>query len=132
MITIRHYIANDYPMVAAWWKDWGENRFSPTMLPAESTFIAEIDSVPVSCVCLFLTNCNELSYLGNFISNPSAKGASKQEANRELLKFVKQFATDSGYNHVLAFAKEDKLKTHFETLGMRKTLENLDSFVVGE
>jgi hypothetical protein len=131
-ISIRHYTPQDFKMLESWWKYTNQAGLTESMLPNETTFVMEIDSVPASCVCLYLTNCYELAYLGNFVSNPELKGPKRHEANKELMKFIKDFANESGYKHVLAFAKEEKLKTHFETLGMRKTLKNLDSFVVGE
>lgn len=128
--NIRHYIPQDYPMLKEWWVAHKEMPSPISYLPPESTFILEINGVPTSCITLFFTNCTEISYLGNFISNPNTKGPDRHEGNKQLLKGVTEFAKACGFKRVLAFAKEDKLKEHYPTLGMRKTCENLDSFVL--
>lgn len=132
MINIRHYTEKDFPMIENWWKANNEVAPSISMLPMDTTFIMEMNGQPASCLCIFLTNCKEYSYLGNFISNPELKGPERHEANKEFLKFIKTFAGAAGYKRVLAFAKEEKLKTHYQNIGMRNTMKNLDSFVVGE
>ena len=132
MYNIRHYEAKDFPMIDSWWKAHNEIGPTPSMLPTDTTFIMEMEGQPASCLCIFLTNCKEYSYLGNFVSNPEFKGPERHKANKYFLMFIKEFANAAGYKHVLAFAKEEKLKTHYENIGMRKTLKNLDSFVVGE
>jgi len=132
MITIRHYEAKDFPMVDSWWKAHKEIGPTPSMLPLDTTFIMEMEGQPASCLTILLTNCKDYSYLENFVSNPELKGPGRVEANKEFIKFFTIFAKAAGYKNILAFAKEEKLKTHYETLGLRKTLTNLDSFILGD
>lgn len=128
-ITIRPYKKEDWEMVAWWWNTSGEVSPLETMMPLDSSFIAEIDGVPALAVCLYLTNTPEVAYVENFIGNPELKGVSRVSASHVLLDHISKFASDLGYKRILCMTEKDVLKNHYQKLGFTKTLDGVATFV---
>lgn len=129
-----HYIINtykstDYPLLKSWWEKTDEVVPQEEMI-SPTTFILEIDEVPIISVGILLTNCSAAAYLSNFIGNPDCNSDVRQFASEEIIKFITEYAHAKGYKRVLAFAYKEKLKTRFRELGMRPTLSNLEAFVL--
>jgi hypothetical protein len=70
MIKIREYQKSDWEQVESWWKSAGEVAPKASMMPLESSFIAEIKGYAALAVALYLTNTPEAAYVENFIGNP--------------------------------------------------------------
>lgn len=129
IITIRLYNPEDWKMVKSWWDI--QNEFAPleTMMPLNSSFIAEIDEVPALAVCLYLTNTPEVAYVENFVGNPELKGTSRKEATNILLNHITKFAFEMGYKRLLCMSEKPILKAHYEKIGFTKTLDGVATFI---
>jgi hypothetical protein len=127
---VRNYKHSDYPMLCSWWKERGEACPSKSMLPLNSTFILEKDGKPIYSISAYATNCSGISFLENFIKNPSF---SRQDQDRDysqlIVDYAVRFLKDNGYERVVCFSYKDNVKKRYEELGMTKTLDNLSSFV---
>ena len=128
MITIRNYKKSDFAMISGWWKKANEIGPLETMLPPESSFVAEIDNVPSLCVSLYLTNITEFCYAENFIGNPEMKGTLRREASHVLAKHVEGFAKNRGYKRLLCMAHKGPVKHRYEELGYSRTLDDVTTF----
>lgn len=128
--NIRNYSHKDFPLITSWWKE-AEEPYPPTssMLPEESTFILELDSKPVFCLSVYLTNCKEYAYLGNFISDTKLKSPYKKLASQKLMDVVLNFAGDLGYKQVICMSAVSKLQKRYQEMGFIPTISNVQTFV---
>lgn len=129
MIEIRPYFADDWEEVEGWWKASGEIPPLPTMMPLESSFIAEIDEKPALAVALYLTNTPELAYVENFIGNPAVKGGLRREAALALSHYIATFAKQRGFKRLMCLTEKPALKTRYMELGYHPTLGGVTAFV---
>lgn len=129
IITIRNYVKKDWPMVFSWWDM--QKEFAPleTMMPLDSSFIAELDGNPALAVCLYLTNTPEVCYVENFVGNPEFEGFSRQDATKVLLDHISNFAHGLGYKRLLCMSEKTALKSHYENIGFKRTLDGVATFV---
>lgn len=128
-INIRNYKKNDWPMVKGWWDVQKEYAPLETMMPTNSSFIAEIDGNPALAVCLYLTNTPEVCYVENFVGNPELKGLVRKEATKILLNHITKFAFDRGYKRLLCMSEKPVLKAHYESIGFTRTLDGVATFI---
>lgn len=128
-ITIRSYQKNDWPIILSWWK--AENEIAPieTMMPLDSSFIANIDGQPALAVCLYLTNTPEITYVENFIGNPEFRGSVRNKATHILLDHINNFAAKLGYKRMLCFSEKPALQSYYEKIGFTRTLDGVATFV---
>jgi len=126
---IRAYTSSDFPVVESWWKDANEIPPSITMLPESSTFILELDNIPTFCLSVYLTNCKEYAYLGNFVSNKKIKNKFRKQASQKLMDYTLCFAGELGYKQVICMSHVDKLKNRYNEMGFHTTLTNVQTFV---
>lgn len=129
MIEIRPYFAEDWNEILAWWKASGETPPLPTMMPLESSFVAEVDGRPALAVALYLTNTPELAYVENFIGNPQAKGVARREAAYALSHHIANFAKGRGFRRLMCLTEKPALKTRYMELGFHPTLGGVTAFV---
>lgn len=127
MFTIRQYKKEDFKMIESWW----DNKYPPTieMLPESSTLILEIDKVPAYCLSVYLTNCKQYAYLGNFISNNKLKIENRKEASQVLMDSVCGFARELGYKNILCMTNVSKLKERYKEMGFTPTISDVQTFV---
>lgn len=128
MFSIRSYREADYPTIHSWWKAQNEVAPNPGMMPADSSFILEVDGRPTIAVCLYLTNTKEICYVENFVGNPNCELSSRREGTRLLLAHLKEFATQHGYLRLLCLAHAPKLKSYYQEIGFTPTLDNVMGF----
>lgn len=126
MINIRKYKVEDLTMLQSWYSAIGWT-LKETSLPKDTTFVLEVDNIPVLSGCLFLMNCEDACMIENFIGNPEHKELRKDKLPI-LLKHLEQEAKKAGYKTVVLFSFEDKLKKLYENLGFTKTLDNVTTF----
>ncbi len=117
MYTIRHYTEQDFPLIKSWWEACNENPPTEELLPLGSTLILEFKDLPALCASLLLTNCKGISYIENFIGNPSLKGKQRQEASKTFMDLISNFAFDCGYSRIVGYTYSDKLKDYYKSLG---------------
>lgn len=128
-MLIRNYRESDFQSIARWWDAADETAPIPTMLPTDSTFVLEIDSIPVLCITVYTTNSNEVAFLENFVGNPTFKGPKRRDAAQILVSYACDWAKERGINRVICFAYKEPLVKRYQELGMRKTMTNITSFV---
>lgn len=128
-ITIRPYESKDWPMVLSWWEM--QKEFAPleTMMPIDSSFVAELDGNPALAVCLYLTNTPEVCYVENFVGNPEFKGPVRKEATKILLDHISSFAHFLGFKRMMCMTEKTILKTHYESIGFTRTLDGVATFI---
>lgn len=129
MVEIRPYFADDWGEIERWWKASGELPPLPTMMPLESSFIAEIDNKPALAVALYLTNTPELAYVENFIGNPKAKGVARREAAYALAHHISAFAKSRGFQRLMCLTEKPILAKRYQELGFHPTLGGVTAFV---
>lgn len=113
LIKIKKYKKSDWPMVQSWWHESGEIAPFETMMPLDSSFIAEIDSIPSLAVCLYLTNTHDVAYVENFVGNPASAGPARREATVILLDHISKFANELGYKRLVCMTEKPVLKNHY-------------------
>lgn len=128
MITIRPYRKDDWAQVDSWWKESGEIGPLETMMPLESSFIAEIDGTPALAVTLYLTNTPELCYVENFIGNPALKGGERRLATYMLLEHITKFANLLGYKRLICMTEKPILVERYKEIGFTPTLSGVTTF----
>lgn len=129
MITIRHYTKADWQMIEDWWKASGEIAPLPSMMPLESSFVAEINNEPALAVAVYLTNTPALAYVENFIGNPKTKGEERKQASHVLAAHLCSFAKARGYQRLLCMTEKPILMAHYHKLGFTPTLGGVTTFV---
>lgn len=129
MYTIRSFKQEDYPMIKHWWELANQPPPSLSMLPESSTLILEIENKPAFCLSVYLTNCSEYAYLGNFISDRSIQGPQRKEGSQILMNAILSFANALGYKQVICMTAEPKLQQRYKDMGFQPTISNLQAFV---
>jgi hypothetical protein len=128
-ITIRDYTDEDWSVIDSWWKSSGEVGPLQSMMPPDSSFIAEIDCVPALAVCLYLTNTKEICYVENFIGNPDLKGNFRKLATAILLDHITLFANRLGYKRLICMTEKPVLVERYKEIGFIPTLSGVTTFV---
>jgi hypothetical protein len=126
-MNIRMYTPRDYEMLASWWKEQGEQAPIREDLPLDSTFILEADNLPLFSICAYMTNVKGLSYLENFVGNPSYKKDRKKYAEF-IVNYACDFLRDKGYLRVVCLSNKHKLMNRYQELGMTKTADGISAF----
>lgn len=129
MFNIRPYTLSDFDTIHSWWTAAKECPPVLGMMIPNGSFILELDSVPALSLTVFLTQSKEMAYIEGFIKNPLFKGVSLEEQGSALWQECFNYAKNRGYNRVLCLCQEPSLFSKYERFGMRKTANNLSSFV---
>lgn len=128
-VNIRQYKNEDYEMIKSWHIiSTGETPMDGLMIE-NGTFILERANIPALCLTVLLTQSNQVSYCFGYIKNPLFKEQNLENEGRALWEHCFSFAKEKGYNNILCFSNVDKLKDKYQRFGMRKTMDNLSSFV---
>jgi hypothetical protein len=128
MMQIRSYRESDFAMLNEWWRRHDELGPLPSMVPAETTWVLEIDGCPALSVSLVLTNVPEYCYVENFIGNPELAGPARQSAVADLLQYIEEFARSKGYRRLFCMAHRGPLKQRYQEIGFTQTLDNVGTF----
>lgn len=128
-IAVRPYRESEFRMIEAWWHEQNEVAPLPSMMPIDSSFIAEIDGKPALAITIYLTNCKEVAYLENFVGNPAMKGSDRRVASHILLDHVQKFAKARGFRNLLCMAHKPQLERRYVELGYRQTLGGVSTFL---
>lgn len=128
-IQIRAYTEADWPVIWDWWIQSGEVAPLPTMMPLESSFVAEIEGEPALAVALYLTNTPEVAYVENFIGNPKVKGIQRKRAAKLLSDHIATFARSRGFQRLLCMTEKPVLKERYIELGFYPTLGGVTTLV---
>jgi hypothetical protein len=127
--TIRPYRESDWPTIEGWWIASGETPPLPTMMPLESSFVAEIDGKPALAVTVYLTNTPEVAYTENFIGNPKLRGSERTSAAVILSNHIAEFAKAKGFKRLLCMTEKWALRARYQQLGYEPTLSGVTTFV---
>lgn len=126
-LKIRNYKQEDYKEISQWTKDMpviGED-----LLSKSSTFVLEMNEIPVFALTVYFTNCKEICFLDNFVGNPAMKNERK-EHTQLLFTYAEKLAKELGYKRVVCFSNIPKLISKYETFGYSKIMN--DTCVLGK
>lgn len=124
---IRQYTKDDYDTIAGWWREHRES-YPPIDFVPDTTFILEADGIPMYAISVILTN-TPICYLEYFVSNPNFD--SNHNMSQQIVDYAAEFAKSKGHKYSIIFSYKDKVKARYADLGMKRTLDNLSSFVRG-
>ena len=128
-ISIRLYNESlDYEMLSSWWEGHGQAAPRKDMLPEDTTYVLEVNGKPLLSACLYLMNCKAASLVENVISNPLIFLPNRKQLVSALFSHIENVAKSKGYNTLVIFSYEDKVKNRYEELGFTKTLNNVTTF----
>lgn len=127
-MNIRQYKDSDYDMLVKWWNDQGEAAPEKDLIPVESTFVLEVNNVPIYSLSAYLTNVKGMAFFENFVGNPLYK-KERKEYSVAIMAYVENFIKEKGYKRVVCFSYKDKVKSRYQEMGMKKTLDNISSFI---
>lgn len=127
-IVIRAYRPEDFPILRTWWVKRVEAPPTEGMMPEGTSYVAEIDDVPIASMCWVRTNMKEVAYSSNFISDPDAEDVARRRAVELLFAYICNDAKAAGYKYLLAFGYQPKLTERFKKMGYRHTSACLNSF----
>lgn len=127
--SIRPYKDIDYELVASWHKMQGEPAPERDMMPLDSSFVVELDGVPVAAIAVYLPNTPSFAMLDNLVGNPEITGLSRRDAVNALINHCKQFAQWNGYKRIFCLAYRDKLVTRYKEFGFRPTLQGVTTLI---
>ncbi|MES2355615.1 MAG: hypothetical protein V4568_14695 [Pseudomonadota bacterium] len=128
-ISIRPYHEADWRMVDEWWGSTGEVHPLPSMMPTDSSFIAEVGGVPALAVTVYLTNSTEVAYVENFIGNPSLSGESRRAAASVLADYISVFAKSLGHKRLVCMTEKESLVKRYKELGFIPTLSGVTALM---
>lgn len=128
MFLVRPYEADDYLMIASWWREHQEIGPTEAMLPVESTFIVEQNKMPVLCATLYLTNTKEFCIVDNLVANPNVK-EKRKHAVEVMDEHLVMVAKKLGYKKLLCMTEKPVLKKRYMEFGFMPTLENLTALI---
>lgn len=126
---IRPYVSNDFNEIVSWWTKQNECPPTPGMMIEDGTFVLEIENIPALSLTVFLTQSKEISYIEGFVKNPVFKGVSLEAFGSKLWEHCFQYAKEKGYNRIICYCIENKLKDKYARFGMTTTCSSLTSFV---
>lgn len=129
MTMIRNYQASDWMLVSDWWAQSGEIGPLPTMMPIDSSFVAEVHGKPALAVAVYLTNSPEIAYCENFIGNPEFRGSERRLAAQHLSEHVANFVRGRGYKRLICMTEKPVLMGRYKELGFSPTLSGVTTLV---
>lgn len=115
-------------MIRSWWTDQKEFPPFPEMMPEESTWIAEIDGIPILSLTMYLTN-GGFGWAENFIGNPNFRNSKRKDAANEIVAHMIEFAKSKGLKRIVCMSEKQKLVFRYSELGFTETLNGLTSLV---
>jgi hypothetical protein len=125
-MTIRTYNKKDWPEILDWWIAAKEIPPPKESMTTDSTFILEVNNEMMASITIYLTNCKEVAFLENIIRNPKFKN---KDGIQSLVQHAELFIKENGYKRLIGLFYKDKLKNRMQTMGYKKTLDNLSSLV---
>lgn len=126
-INIRKYNKQDFELIQSWWKVLDKG-LSEHTYPEESSYILEINNIPLACASLYLMNSPIACMMENLISDPNSEIDNKSKYINQFILFLEETAKKQGYISIIAMTYVDKLKDKYSTLGYKKITENLIVF----
>jgi hypothetical protein len=127
LYNIRLFNADkDLQMLQAWNAAYNEVAPVQETIPADSSYVLEIDSTPALFLSLIKTNAS-YCYFENYCGNPEFKGK-RLDATEHLIQYVSNEAKKAGHSLILTFAYKPKLVEQFQRNGFTKALDGLTAF----
>jgi len=126
-IIIKKFDKSQYTMIKSWWDFYKEQAPELIMMP-ETSYIMSVDSKPILCVSLFLTN-GPLAWIDNYVGNPELKGSMRKECGHILLTYLEDTAKDAGKDRMFCMSINQKTTKRYIELGFTKTCENITTFI---
>lgn len=127
MLSIRGYRESDFPLIKSWWVDQNELPPLPTMLPHDSTFVAEFNRRPIASITVYYTNCKDVAYVENLGGDPAMKGPLRKEAVAMLFSHVDKDAKSRGCKFLGAIGPNEKLERYYNGFGYLTTLRGVST-----
>lgn len=124
-ILIRNIdLSKDFDTVVSW------HQPAPlqSMLPEESTFVAESNGKLLASITMYLTNTIKFAQLDNLVADPSIPKTLRHKAVEELVSHCESHARSLGYQGLFCFTYRPGLVKRYQELGYTKTLEQVTTF----
>lgn len=129
-MKIRPYTPADFLMISRWWQLASTTGPLETMLPLDSTFIAETaDGQPALCTTLYLTNSIQFAMVDNLIANPELTLDTRRKSIAVMQAYLDNFAKQLGIKSLLCFCENQALKQRYVEIGYLPTLHNVTTFI---
>lgn len=117
-------------MLLEWWRMRSEYPPSEDMMPEGTSYIVEVDGVPIASMCWIMTNVRAAAYCANFISDPQSNREIRRFAISILFDHILEEANAMGHHKLLAFGYKPKVMDRFLDMGFVPTLQGLSAFVI--
>jgi hypothetical protein len=124
---IRPYRPEELDQIQVWWKERDEVPPTADMMPADSTFIVEVDGVAAAHISAILTNCKAMAYLENLGSNPALPKAQREAAVSAAVDHGMAFIQQRGYGAAIWFSYKPKVTEIYRKWGT-PTLTGVTTF----
>lgn len=125
---IRPIEEHERPMLQSWWIEHGMMPPEGQMMPLESTYLMEIEDVPMLSVTIFWTNAS-VAWADNFVANPGVPAACRKKSTSTLLQFLESLSKTRGKDRLFCMGATESTKRRYEQLGFRRTLDDVATFI---
>ena len=116
----------DFDMICGWHIE-RNMPIPPRDIYPVTTYIAELDGVPILSCSLFLMNAPGCAKVENLIGSVN-NSVARREAVPMIFRHIESIAKAWGYSRLVLFSYEKHLKEKYEGLGYTRTLENVTTF----
>lgn len=128
-MKVRELEPGDLKEVLSW---WGDEPIDESMYSKDSSFVVEANGKLLVAVTMYLLKSGPpLAWIDLLIGNPEESGKERQEATRKLLRHIENYGRLRGLKGFFCMTEKPKLKTYYENLGFRRTLEGVTTFGKG-
>lgn len=128
-MIIRPLQASDYPHIVKMWESQYETPPSLEAMPHESTFVLDVEGVPIAVLSVILTNCKLYALLENFVADPIFRGKARHDGVRALIQYAENFASALKYKKSLCLAPSPSLKRLYRKYGYSPTLSGVTTMI---
>jgi len=117
---IRHYGAEDYPLVKQWWEGHGWTAVEEKFLPRPG-IVCLVDGVPAGAVWLYMSNSNGVAMMEWLVVRPDLPARQALEVIRHLLAGVEIECREADYGVIFTTARQAGLARILEKAGFVET-----------
>lgn len=128
VFSTRFFRRDDYLLLRSWWTLRKMVPPQIDMMPEESTFIAEVNGIPVASVSIILTNTGT-AWVDNFIADPESDTEMRKIAMDLTWEEIKRSLKTQGYVRLFAMSVNPRTRRRYEHFGFKKTLENVTTMM---
>jgi N-acetylglutamate synthase-like GNAT family acetyltransferase len=98
-------------------------------MPADSSYILEIDNKPALAGSLYYSNSENFCMIDNFVGNPDLAGAERRAATRKFLDRAEALAKERGYRRLFCMTTQDGPVEYYKRLGFQVTGQGVTTLI---